>query len=83
MNRVGRGAKMALVKTLLRRAARSPERFLVVQPEPQDGWVIIQEKDTFDEAYDWMMERAGSLHKPRILTESEWARKVIAHLKGE
>ena len=83
MSREGNGAKMALLKTILRGALGRPDRFLVVQPHPEDGWVIIQEKDTYDEAYDWMMERAGSLNEPRILTESEWARRVVAHLKGE
>jgi hypothetical protein len=67
---------------MLRTVLRRPERFLVVQPEPTDGWVIIQEFDTYDQAADWMRPRRGSLNSPRILTESEWARRVIEHMKG-
>lgn len=83
MSREGNGPRLAMLKTMLRDLLGRRDRFLVARPDPKDGWVILMEKDTYDEAWDWLQPRKASMKDARILTESEWARRVMAHLKGE
>jgi len=80
MNRIGRGPKEALLKTLLRRLTLRKENFIVAKPDIDQCWVILSEHDTYSEAYDWLAERR-SLVGMQILTEADWARDVVDYMK--